>query len=130
MEKNQKPIPFEQLYPDYPIKKVNKLAYIPGIIGGISAMIGLFGLFLGTFYVLSDIKIPVPVAPAPPKPQTEEQMMLSLPVEKLYEIAVNCMSVKDADCAKKVFSHIMKIKPDFIEGSSKRRKLMSAASAL
>ncbi len=130
MEKNEKPIPFEKAYPGYPIKKVPKTAYIPGVLGGLFALALLVSVTLGLFFVLSKVKVPVPQAKVAAVPKTEDEMMKSLPVEKLYEIAVNCMTVKDGDCAKKVFSHIMKVSPDFIEKNGRRRKMMSEASTL
>lgn len=130
MKKFEPPVKFEELFPDYPIKKVSKAAYLPGVVHGLIALGLMAGLTLGTLFVLSKIRITLPQPPRANSPATEEEMMASLPAEKLYDIAVNCMSVKDGDCARKIFEHLMKVNPQFINSDSKRKKIMSEASAL
>ncbi len=130
MKNDQKPVKFEELYPDYPIKKVSKTAYLPGLAGGLIALGLMTGLTLGTLYVLSEVRIPVPQSLLTKAPITEDEMIASLPADKLLDIAVNCMSVKDGDCARKIFSHLMKVNPEFINSDLKRKKMMSEASAL
>lgn len=129
MEKNDKPIPFEELYPDYPIQKVKRLAYLPGLLGGLFAIALMAGALVFTFFILS--KVQIAIAPdAPARPPTEDEMIASLPADKLFEIATNCMSVKDGDCARKIFNHLRKVHPEFINSDLKRKKLMNEASAL
>lgn len=131
MKKADPPVKFEELYPDYPIKKVNRWSYMPGAFGGLIALALMAAATVFTFFILSKVGNSLAAGKAIPRaPATEDEMMASLPADKLWEIAVNCISVKDGDCARKIFSHLMKVNPEFINSDLKRKKLMNEASAL
>lgn len=118
MEENKKPVRFEELYPDYPIKAVPKGAYLNGWLAGAGVMAAFVGAVLGTLYVLSITQIPFPspletkASVNVPIPESEDELLQMVPYEKLVEIGMNCVRDKDFGCSKKVFARVLELKPN------------------
>lgn len=106
---------FQELYPDYPIKRPSKAAKIRGYLSIIGVVAAIGGVTTYVLYHLSTAQIPMPAMAGLPQPTTEateQDLLESLTVEQLQLIGRQCFDNDDSSCVKTIFNRVLQLQPN------------------